>query len=354
MESSSETGPQPSCGQQVRLQVDVDFLSVIEVLEGYPLLVVIEDAAIAAAIADDPLAITDDGTVLAMDVERIDGEIVVAWIRLPAYTLGEPLPITLRFGPEIVAGDATATWTDRYVGVWHMDDAPSGVDGDEIRNSASPTEPAVTVGGMTAEQSVAGAFGRGMQFDGVDDALEIDASFVGTLDSYGVSMWMRYEDAEGDRGHYFYRLNGDAHYPRCWRFGEVQDGSDGVFCQYELEGGDPLSLPADTTQVVGQLVHLAVMRDAAEGMSRVYVDGELVGERVETPGSVLVSGDLPMLLGRGEDDFSLDGMIDEVRVSEAPIPETWIRADFRTQVDPTAAVQVVGELEPIPVGECTG
>jgi hypothetical protein len=355
MPTSSDSGPQPSCGQQVRLEIDTDFLSTTEVLEGYPLLVIIDDAAIVAAMAGlDPIAVLDDGTVLAMDVERLDAESLVAWLRLPAYALGEPLPIALQFGPDIVAADATTTWTDRYVGVWHMDEAPSGVDGDEIRNSASPTEPAITVGAMTPEQSVAGAFGRGMQFDGLDDALEIDASFVGTLDSYALSMWMRYDDEDGDRGHFFYRLNGDFHYPRCWRFGTVQDGSDSIFCQYQIDGGDPIALSTDATQTTGQLVHLAVMRDAATGRSWVHVDGELVGERMDAPGEVLLSGELPLLLGRGEDDLSLDGMIDEVRVSAEPIPETWIRADFRTQVDPTAAVQVVGGIEPIPADDCAG
>lgn len=355
--TGSDSGPQPSCGQQVRFEVDTDFLSTTEVLEGYPLLLVVDDAEIVGAIAaheQSPIAVADDGTTLAMDVERIDADGLIAWVRLPAYALGEPLQFALQFGPGIVAGDAAATWTGRYVGVWHMDEAPSGIDGDEIRNAASPPEPAVTVGGMTAEQSVAGAFGQGLQFDGLDDALEIDADFVGTLDAYALSMWLRYDDDGSDRGHYFYRLNGDFHYPRCWRFGVAQDGGDGIFCQYQLDDGDPMSLPAEATQATGQLVHLAVMRDAAAGMSWVYVDGEIVGESTDTPGSVLVSGDLPMLLGRGEDELSLDGMIDEVRVSAAPIPQTWIRADFRTHADPAAAVQRVGGIEPVAAGVCAG
>lgn len=347
--SGSDTGPQPVCGDRVPLEIDVDFLSTTEVLEGYPLLVVLGDAAIVGAVVEagtDPIFVTERGDELASDIERIDGDAIVAWVRLPAYALGEPLAVAMHFGPEIQAGDPTAVWTDRYAGVWHMDEAPSGVDGDEIRNSAAPREPALTVGAMTAEQSVPGVFGRGMQFDGDDDALEIHAGFVGTLDSYAISMWVRY-DGTGDRGHYFYRLNGDYHYPRCWRFGEVEDGSNAVFCQYELDPGDPSSLPTEIEQATGQLVHIAVMRDAEASVHRVYIDGEPTAENVDAEGAVLASGDLPMLLGRGEDDYSLDGMIDEVRVSPAPIPATWIRADFRTQIDPTAVVTITGAIEPL-------
>lgn len=352
---TGDSGPQPTCGEQVRLEIDTEFLSTTEVLEGYPVLVVIDDATIVGPIAQagtDPVFVTEDGTALASEIERIEGDVLIAWVRLPAYALGERVPLSLQFGAEIVAGDRAAAWQDRYVGVWHMDEAPTGIDGDEIRNSASPGEPALTVGGMTAEQSVTGAFGRGMQFDGTDDALEIHAGFVGTLDSYTVSMWVRYDDDDGDRGHYFYRLNGDYHYPRCWRFGESQDGDDNVFCQYQLDPGDPVSLFPDAQQATGELVHIAVMRDAASSMHRVFIDGELTGEQADARGAVLRGGDLPMLLGRGEDDYSLDGMIDEVRVSAAPIPATWLRADFRSQIEPTGAVEIVGGIEPI--ADCGG
>jgi hypothetical protein len=347
--SLGDTGPQPACGDRVPLQVDVDFLSTTEVLEGYPLLVAISDATVVGAVVDagtPPLFVTTDGSALASDIERIDADAIVAWVRLPAYALGEPLAIEMHFGPDIVADDPTAVWTGSYVGVWHMDEAPSGVDGDEIRNSAAPSEPALTVGGMTAEQSVPGVFGRGLDFDGADDALEIHADFVGTLDSYALSMWLRY-DGNGNRGHYFYRLNGDTFFPRCWRFGENQKGGDDVFCQYQLEGGEPTSLITNTQQAPGQLVHLAVMRDARTSVHRVYIDGEQTTENMDPEGAALVSGDLPMLLGRGEDEFSLDGMIDEVRVSSAPISATWIRADYRTQLDPAAVVTITGPIEPI-------
>jgi len=357
--TSTDTGPQPSCGAQVRLEVATEFLSTTEVLADYPLLLVVDDAAIVLALAEAggaPIVTTDDGTLLAVDVERLDPDegVLVAWVRLPAYALGVKLPLLLRFGTELAPGDSTATWADHYAGVWHLDETPSGVDGDELRNSASPAEPGVSVGDMAAQQSVAGAFGRGLQLDGLDDTIEIRAAFVGTLESYTVSMWMRYDDTDGDRGHYFYRLNGNTLYPRCWRFGEVPDGSDGVFCQYEMVDGDPVAFPAGVSQAVGQLVQLVVIRDAAASTHRIYVDGELIVEQMDPRGAVLESGDEAMLLGRGEDELSLDGMIDEVCVSTAPIPATWIRADFRTQVDPTAAVAIISGVEPIPAGDCAG
>jgi hypothetical protein len=68
---------------------------------------------------------------------------------------------------------------------------------------------------------------------------------------------------------------------------------------------------------------------------------------MDPEGAVLVSGDLPMLIGRGEGEESLDGMIDEVRVWSVPTQATWIRVDHRVQVEPTAVVAVAGGTEPI-------
>ena len=163
-----DTGPVPTCGALVRLEVTTSFLSASEVLEGYPLLVVLEDSALVAEIADsgeDPVITDAAGTMLVHELERLDEDIgaLTLWVRLPAYELGEPLPLQLRWGGGQVPPDPAEVWANRYAGVWHMDDVLSGIDGDEIRNSARIGEPGLTEGEMQPEQSVASVAGRGLR-----------------------------------------------------------------------------------------------------------------------------------------------------------------------------------------------
>lgn len=352
--STSDSGELPTCGGRVRIEVTTSFLSASEVLEGYPLLVALDSldsldhAELVAAIAasgEDPVVTDEAGAALAQELELLDADAgtLTLWVRLPAYELGEPLPLELRWGTGEAPGDPADVWAERYAGVWHMGDALSGIDGDEIKNSARLPEPGLTAGQMLPEQSVAGVAGRGLRFDGTDDVVTVDAAFVGQLDSYAITFWVRFDGAAELPGDYFQRLNGDYFYPRCWR----QAGGS-VFCQYIVDDA-VTSLGSGLDQAPGQLLHLAMVRDAATAKHRLYVDGELVNENDDPPGATLPNDGYPFEIGRGELG-TLPGVIDEVRVSEAALPASWIRADYRTQLEPGAAIGSVGAIEAVPCG----
>jgi hypothetical protein len=345
---TTDTGNPPACGSLVRLEVTTTFLSASEVLEGYPLLVSIEDPEIVAAIAasgEDPVVTDVTGALIAHELERLDqgAGTLALWVRLPAYALGEPLPLQLRWGGGQAAGDAAEVWAGRYAGVWHMGDAPSGIDGDEIKNSARIFEPGLTEGQMQPEQSVPGVVGRGLRFDGDDDAVTVDAEFVGQLDSYSISFWVLYDGPADGSGDYFQRLNGDYFYPRCWR-----QASGSVFCQY-IVNETVTALGSGLEQDSGQLLHLAMVRDADAATHRLYVDGELVNENDDPAGATLPDDGFPFDIGRGELG-TLPGVLDELRVSQEPLPPSWVRADYRTQLEPSAALGSVGGIEAVPCG----
>jgi hypothetical protein len=346
--STDDTGPPPACGWLVRLEVSTAFLSASEVLEGYPLLVSLEDPALVQEIAssgEDPVVTDAAGAVLPHELELLDeaAGALVLWVRLPAYELGEPLPLQLRWGGGQAAGDPAEVWAGRYAGAWHLGDPLSGVDGDEIRNSVVLGEPGLTEGQMQPEQSVAGVVGRGLRFDGLDDVVLVDAAFVGQLDSYAISLWVLYDGAADGPGDYFQRLNGDYFYPRCWR-----QAGGGVFCQYIVDDV-VTALGSGLDQAPGQLLHLAMVRDAVAATTRLYVDGELVNENADPPGATLPDDGHPFELGRGELG-SLPGVLDEVRVSTEPLPASWVRADYRTQLEPGLVIGSVGAVEAVPCG----
>lgn len=341
-----ETGEPPSCGSSVRLEIDTAFLSVSEVLEGYPLLLSLTSPAIVAGIAAaeaDPVVRGPGDVLLPSELERVDeaAGTVALWVRLPSYPLGELLPLQLSWGGTQTPSDAAQVWADPYVGVWHLGDGLSGIDGDELRNSARVGEPGLTSGQMQPEQSVPGVVGRGLRFDGDDDVVSIDAEFVGQLDSYAITLWVRYDGLDDGPGDYFQRLNGDYFYPRCWR----QVGGF-VFCQYTVDDA-VTSLGSGLEQEVGQLLHVAMVRDADAATHRLYIDGELVNENDDPPGATLPDDGLPFELGHGELG-TLPGLLDEVRVADRPLSSTWVRADYRTQLQPAAVLASVGEPEPVP------
>lgn len=344
--AGSGSGELPTCGWLARLEVSTAFLSSTEVLEGYPLLVSFEAPELVAAIVasgEDPLITDAAGNPLAAELEQLDeaAGTLALWVRLPDYALGESLALQLRFGAGASAGDPAAVWAERYAGVWHMAEVPSGIDGDEIHNSARALEPGLTAGNMQPEQSVPAVIGRGLAFDGDDDVVTIDAEFVGQLDSYSITFWVRYDGSADGSGDYFQRLNGDYFYPRCWR----QAGGH-VFCQYIVDD-TVTALSSGVDQAVGERLHVAMVRDAEAATHRLYVDGELVGENDDPAGASLPDDGYPLELGRGELG-TLPGVLDEVRVATAPLSAAWVRADYRSQLEPGVALASVGPVEPAP------
>lgn len=342
---TSDTGPIPSCGARIQFAIDTAFFGAAEVLEGYPAAVRIDAPELIAAILDggvDPWVTDTTGAPVPHEVERLDADSgLLLWVRMPSYELDEEVALELRFGAAPPDTDPTQVWAGRYAGVWHMDDALSGVDGDAIRNSAVPSEAGRSVGGMLPAQNVAGVIGRGLAFDGIDDIVTVDAAFVGALDSYAISMWIRFDGPDDAPGDYFQRLNGDFFYPRCWR-----QAAGSVFCQYIVDG-DVTGLGSGLGQEVDQLLHLVMVRDADAATHRLYIDGEEVNETTDPIGASLPAQGYPFEIGHGELG-TLPGMIDEVRVSQVPLSAAWVRADYRTQLEPGLVLASLDAIEPVP------
>lgn len=347
---ATTTGPQPGdCGWRLPVVVDTAVLTPSEGAEGYPLLLSVHAPGLTAAIessGEDPFVTDADGVPLPHEWERIDPATgaVDGWVRLPTYAAGEPVSLFVWAGLPAPPGDPALVWADTWIGVWHLGDALTGTDDDAIRNSARPDEPGFTAGQMQPEQSVPGVVGGALLFDGDDDVVTIDASFVGQLQSFTLSLWARYEGRGVIYSSYFQRLNGDGLYPRCWRLDD-ENGGGTTFCQYELDDGIH-SLGTNLEHEVGELIHLVLRRDADANVMQVYVDGELVRENEDAPGELPDDG-RAFELGHGEWG-AYSGMLDELRVSDRALPPAFFDADFRTHRNPSSVLLEVGPLAPAP------
>lgn len=347
---SGDTGDVATCGWRVEVVVDTAVLSPGNVLEGYPLLVSFTAPGLVTAIEateSEPFVTAADGTPLPHEWEALDpstGDLSV-WVRMPVYAAGELVPLQIRFDSPPPPNDPVALWEGEYVGVWHLSDALTGLDGDPIRNSVRVNEPGFTGGQMQPEQSVPGLVGRGLHFDGDDDIVSIDASYVGQLESYAISFWARYDGTGEVPSSYFARLNGGAYWPRCWRLMQVDGGE--ALCQYNI-AGDSTPMNTGSEHLEGQTIHMVLTRDVDALRTELWRDGELVGSSDDIPGD-LASGDNPFEIGHGEWG-TYSGMLDEFRVRDRPLSAAWIEADYRTQLNPASVLLEVGEVEAVPCG----
>lgn len=297
------------------------------------------------ASGDYGLQITDaTGTVLPYERADQFDDTPALWLKLPNFASGDALALTFTFVPDLAPPEATDVWSTDFLGVWHLDDAPMGLDGDITNNAAVPGEPGVLLGTMTPEQHVQGQLGSATAFDGDDDVIEIAAAFQGQLVAYTISAWARIDTEDPDsRGSFFQRLNGDYFYPRCWH---NSDSGETLFCQHQVDGEVAGASSGDALPI-GEFFHLSLIRDPDTAETTVYFNGDSRGTMTSPAGGTLDTDKppFPFEIGRGEWG-TLTGLMDEVRVSGAVHSPQRVRADYRSQSG-TLQVAEFGALAPV-------
>lgn len=342
---SSDTGV-AICGLQLPLAVDTEALSGDVLLEGYPLLVDVSSVELSDAAPDgsDVFFVDEAGTVLPHELEAIAADSIRAWVRLPAYTPGQPLALGLRFGDSsgVPTNDPTDVWPETYVGVWHLDDPLEGPEGDLQLDSTIHGEDGMTFGTMGSDQVVDVAVGSGLSFDG-DDSVEMGASFVGSLESVTISIWAQVDTDGTVDSPFFERVSGDSLFPRCRK---RLDTDGAIQCQAGVSEQTRLARAPDGTVPRGELHLIALTYDADAGIIAVYVDGQLEDSSEGDPGPLDPGPNVPRL-GFISEFGGHVGLLDEFRVADTVLSEAWLAADAVSQAEPGVIVGVQGPAMPV-------
>ncbi len=127
---------------------------------------------------------------LEHDLEYFDstsGEFVV-WVKIPTLSSSVDTELDFYYGNSNIDIDysSTSVWSD-YNGVWHFDD---GVD-DASSNNFNGTDNQTT--------DVDGLLGRGRDFDGNDDFIDLNSDVVPTSGEFTISFWYNPDGVDANR-----------------------------------------------------------------------------------------------------------------------------------------------------------
>ncbi|RKN46729.1 sialidase family protein [Streptomyces hoynatensis] len=197
---------------------------------------------------------------------------------------------------------------------------PDPVTGDAATGAA----PATVLG---APALTAGRYGRGMAFDGADDAVRLPYRETLPLGSgdFTVSLWFRYAATSGT--HPFLWMGGvGTSAPQVWVRGEPANGRIRALMTAQQGASAPASAYADTSQAYndGQWHHLSLVR--ADGRLTLSVDGAAAAGVADVPGSVSRGSTFGVHLGQRPDNLMrLTGALDEVRVYDRALTPAQLR-----------------------------
>ena len=223
---------------------------------------------------------------------------------------------------------AQNVWDSNFVGVWHMNQDPTGDVAECIKDSTSNNNDGTPGGGMTSGDLVDGKVGKALDFDGSDDLInvgsdselddinQITCEAIIKVDTYG----------EGTYGRLFdkYRFAPFLYGPNA-RFG--------FFHTFDSNNGEwhTPNNSIDTGTTYG--VALTYDKTSIANDPLMYIDGtsQTLIEHYTPAGSANIDASYNLYLGNNSGQTrTFDGILEEVRISNIARSAPWIKATYHS------------------------
>jgi len=229
---------------------------------------------------------------------------------------------------------AQQVWDNNYVGVWHLSREPTG-GSNSIADSSVYAHHGTPGGAMSAANLVDGINGKAIDFDGVDDFIDIGESTVFGANKGSISMWIKPEDHRHDMPFAFNR-NSNEFDNRWYIYCRTDDASAGHITFYMQDNNlSASSGRIKSVYALDQWYHVSATWDMETKELKAYLNGQLVDTDTLAPNwdwrhtsqklSIARRGDL--------DANYFDGAISNAQISKTNRSDAWIKASFLTLND---------------------
>ncbi len=277
--------------------------------------------------------IDDNGvTVLAHEIEEWnEAGTSYVWVKVPLIDgLSSSDHVWLYYANASAPDgqNANAVWSNGYLGVWHLNEDPTGP---QITDSTANAQNGTAGGGMTPSDQVPGQIGGSLDFDGNDDRVDLDdidliqdLTIEAWVNPSAYNSWMRIV-AKGWTSNVdpwtVYDLILNASNPRI------------AFLDISTGGGVKAGVITSSTVGLNTWSYLAGTYDGTT--QKIYFNGTLEGTNA-TPSGPLDQNDVPTFIAYNSTDpsgMNFEGKIDEVRISNVSRSSDWVAAQHLSMTD---------------------
>jgi hypothetical protein len=292
--------------------------------------------------ADLLFTLAGESQKLAHEVELYQAGTLVAWVKLPACSETAGVVLLLYYGNPSASSqqDPTQVWTNGFEGVWHMNADPTG----QVPDSTG-RHPGASRGNMTGAALVAGRLGQGIDFDGIDDALDVGAFDVDGSGSDGGINLEAWVYTRSGKGRVVSKATGIQDAEHVWMLALGSADQDYHSADFRVQLTSVSWQTAKSAFSDKTWTHVA--GNFSTTLQRIYVDGAIVAEQ-PLKGSVAAAPTVNVSIGNnpvGAKPF--DGVLDEVRISRVGRSAAWIHTQLRNHNHPETYI-TFGAEEPRP------
>jgi hypothetical protein len=338
-----------------RKKITIDPANVDADLTDFPVLIDLTDADLAdhAQENGDDLVFTDDNAIqLDHEIEYYDnvpGKLI-AWVRVSDLSSTEETVLYLYFGNSDAGNqeNVPGTWDSGYIMVQHLDETDgTHFDSTINANDGTPYD--------LANQGAGGKIDGADAFDDPSTPAEIDVGTDPSMDVFGLGqdfsifLWVKRDAINEVEGF----------------FSSGSSGPNGIFFGSASSNEDDLKFMSknntvqidSTTDVIGDTEwHLVGVTADRDGALEFWVDGELKhSESIAAHAAEDWNrADDTYKIGTDRSEMSpMDGIIDEVRLSDEVRSDGWILTSYTNQHAP-GTFYTVGGLQIVVDGDMDG
>ncbi len=315
-----------------RKKLSIDYTKIDANLENFPLCVKLDSSRIDYNNTKDAgadIRFTDsEGNPLKYEIEKWDkGSNSVVWVKVPEISSADTTIIYMYYGNPSAqdAQDTENVWDSNYMMVQHLEEDSSDTRYDSTFNSNDGT-PLGSISKDTAAQ-IDGAD----EFTSGDSIIVPDSSSLAITGNITISLWVKVTDFVGYRG-LVGKTKNDIPAPYDYYL------DDGI---PSFSGGSGVvsdSVPATSSPSFGWQ-YLAVRMSGTEVTH--YLNGTPNG--TGTISAYIRDANKTLRIGS-----SMEGTIDEVRISNIARSSAWIKASYYSECDtPSAHLVTFGDEENI-------
>ncbi|MFX1279204.1 MAG: DUF2341 domain-containing protein [Promethearchaeota archaeon] len=300
----------------------------------------------------DDIAFSLDGQWLDYQIEEFNQTYsgthaqLIAWIRIPYLSTAFDTNISMYYGNASITSQQrpSRVWNSGYVGVWHLNEDPSGSP-PQIKDNTVPSSDGIAYGSMTLSDQVPGMIGRALDFDGVNDYLDFgNPGEVQITGEITVQAWFKVNYVGND---YIVVKSGGSS-QRGWDISfddDIAIAPDGwAMFRYSPDGVNTIITGYERVRI-NRWYHIAGVFKPNE-YSKLFFNGTEVAIRTTGVAPSLNDPSLPFRIARRSDAGTsyVNGIIDEVRISNVARSDGWIITEYNNQYDPSTFFLVGPEM----------
>ncbi|MFX1484807.1 MAG: DUF2341 domain-containing protein, partial [Promethearchaeota archaeon] len=334
-----------SANFQYTKDIIIDHNKVASDLIGFPVLIDIYDSDLHTDVQPDgdDIMFTSVGRSLPHEIELFDQQYnsthahLIAWVKADISSTVDTI-LSMFYGNPSMGSqeDSAGVWSYEYAGVWHL-----GESSGNAQDSTSLGNEGILQNGVA--QGAGGKIGNANDMDGVDDYINFGNPTDRHLD-FGAndltfSIWAFFEGETGYFQNIIYKGSTgstDPGYSLATNVAAtkiealVNDGVDRISSTY-------VDFSLNTW------IYYVVTVDRSDGLMRYYNDGNLIA----TPVDISMVDDITSIqdLQISRDSASVNGSLDEFRLSYIARSPEWILTEYNNQYDPSSFYSLGIELE---------